>query len=110
MAFGQQSGPPASSSQLRTLLELLREAGHDDFRDARATMGFTQRQAGGRFTRDEAATFIDTLEERGADPDGSATGSADDLGPEERALRALSSTRLAAELRRRGWRVSEPTR
>ena len=58
MAFGKQPGPPASHQQLNDLLELLRKAGHADFRDARGPMGFTQRQAGGKFTRDEAEQFI----------------------------------------------------
>ena len=43
-------------------LALLQDAGHEDFRDARGPMGFTQRQAAGKFTVDEATAFIDTLE------------------------------------------------
>ncbi len=62
MAFGQSSGPPATGKQLRELQELLEAAGHVDFRDARGPMGFTQRQAGGKFTRDEADAFIEQLE------------------------------------------------
>ena len=62
MAFGQQSGPPASSRQVQELLALLQGAGLGGFRDARGPMGFTQRQAGGRFTRDEAEGFIERLE------------------------------------------------
>src|ERR1700736_2713029 len=62
MAFGQQSGPPASAKQVQVLVALLADAGHCDFRDARGPMGFTQRQAGGRFTRDEADAFIARLE------------------------------------------------
>ncbi len=65
MAFGQQSGPPAPANKVRELLELLHDAGHTDFRDARGPMGFTQRQAGGKFTRDEADAFIEQLEEAG---------------------------------------------
>ena len=68
MAFGQQTGPPASARQVRELLELLKEAGHSDFRDARGPMGFTQRQAGGKFSRDEAAAFIDQLQDAEARP------------------------------------------
>ncbi len=109
MAFGQQLGPPASQSQVRTLLALVRSAGHEDFRQARASLGLTQRQAGGRFTRDEAAALIESLESDAAADDAGGTGSADDLGPEERAVRALPSLRLAQELRRRGWRVAEPS-
>jgi len=61
MAFGQQSGPTASARQVQQLLALLENAGHTDFRDARGPMGFTQRQAAGKFTRDEAAAFIRAL-------------------------------------------------
>jgi hypothetical protein len=63
MSFGQPSGPPATAKQVRELLELLQAAGHSDFRDARGPMGFTQRQAGGKFTRDEAQELIDQLVE-----------------------------------------------
>ena len=61
MAFGQQSGPPATHRQLQELTELLHEAGHVDFRDARGPLGLTQRQAGGKFTRDEADELIEQL-------------------------------------------------
>jgi hypothetical protein len=67
MAFGQSSGPPASQSQMRELTELLQAAGHSDFRDARGPMGFTQRQANGKFTRDEADEFIAALQEAAED-------------------------------------------
>jgi hypothetical protein len=67
MAFGQASGPPATHSQLRELTELLQAAGHSDFRDARGPMGFTQRQANGKFTRDEADEFIAALQEAAED-------------------------------------------
>jgi len=63
MAFGQPSGPPATGKQLQELMQLLNAAGHTDFRDARGPMGFTQRQAGGKFTRDEADAFIAQLQE-----------------------------------------------
>jgi hypothetical protein len=112
MAFGKQSGPPASHHQLEALLELLRGAGHSDFRDARGPMGFTQRQAGGKFTRDEAQQFIDELEaaedERLAQPPKPSTQpEAPEQAAPDRALRDIPSERLAAELRRRGWTVSE---
>ena len=42
----------------------LQEAGHADFRDARGPLGFTQRQAGGKFTRDEAEQLIAHFEGR----------------------------------------------
>jgi hypothetical protein len=132
MTFGQPSGPPATAKQVQHLLALLQAAGHADFRDARGPMGFTQRQAGGKFTRDEAEAFIEQLEagdrpgsptdtpepatspahepaparpaaRRSATP-GAATGSSNT----EQALRKVPSTLLAAELQRRGWVVMEP--
>ena len=59
MAFGQSAGPAASHRQVAELLELLQNAGHADFKDARGPMGFNQRQAAGRFTADEAQALID---------------------------------------------------
>jgi hypothetical protein len=95
MAFGQQPGPPASARQLAQLLVLLRAAGYADFREARGPMGFTQRQAGGKFTRQEAETFIEQLQDAG--PAGSGARLID-----------VPSEELAAELQRRGWVVLEP--
>jgi hypothetical protein len=129
MAFGQSSGPPATGQQLRELLELLAAAGHTDFRDARGPMGFTQRQAGGKFTRDEADEFIERLQAEVADA-ASAAGSdttapaihpptskiaprplVTDPSPRPRieiALDEIPAEVLAAELQRRGWVVLEP--
>lgn len=107
MAFGQQSGPPASAKQVRDLLELLKAAGHSDFRDARGPMGFTQRQAGGKFSRDEATEFITQLE--GAESDGSAASVPTwRQSAQEQLLSSLASEQLAEELRRRGWTAIEP--
>jgi hypothetical protein len=108
MAFGQQSGPPASAKQVRDLLELLKAAGHSDFRDARGPMGFTQRQAGGKFSRDEATEFITQLE--GADSEGSTESSVPTWrqSAQEQLLGSLPSEQLADELRRRGWTAIEP--
>lgn len=138
MAFGQASGPPATGKQIRELLELLEAAGHSDFRDARGPMGFSQRQAGGKFTRDEAEAFIEQLEAEvnGDDPRGasSAPPKAGTVRPKQakppsNEPRSGSSWRdntprrteqhqidlsevpvehLAAELQRRGWIVAEP--
>lgn len=116
MSFGHASGPPATAKQVRELLTLLEAAGHLDFRDARGPMGFTQRQAAGKFTRDEAQAFIDELEQAAfeadappappplpvARPTPSATSS-----PVPRALRSATDDQLVAELRRRGWRTLE---
>jgi hypothetical protein len=109
MAFGQQSGPPASAKQVEELRALLREAGHSDFRDARGPMGFTQRQAGGKFTRDEAEAFIDQLqqaEHEAEAPPPAKPGSRP--SPANQALSKVPTEQLAAELQRRGWIVMEP--
>jgi hypothetical protein len=109
MAFGQQSGPPASHRQVSELLTLLQDAGHADFRDARGPMGFTQRQAAGKFTVDEAAAFIDALQAAEADRDlATAPEPAARLSSAEVALRRMPAETLAAELQRRGWIVVEP--
>jgi hypothetical protein len=105
MAFGQQAGPPATAKQVQELLALVQDAGHSDFRDARGAMGLTQRQAAGKFTRDEADALISRLQDdafvAGAPPPPRLTA-------DERAVRALSDAVLAAELQRRGWIVVEP--
>ena len=103
MAFGQQSGPPASAKQVRELLDLLEAAGHSDFRDARGPMGFTQRQAAGKFSRDEAAAFITQLLD--AESDGSIALAAPRWrqSAQDQLLSSLPSEQLAGELRRRGW-------
>ena len=109
MAFGQQAGPPATARQVQELLALLQAAGHADFRDARGPMGFTQRQAGGRFTRDEAEQLIERLQEAQDDGEGAAPPpAAPRVTAAERALRQVPAERLAAELQRRGWVVLEP--
>ncbi len=123
MAFGQASGPPASHSQMRELTELLEAAGHTDFRDARGPMGFTQRQAAGKFTRDEADEFIAALQEAAETADTGADApeappeppsapaprpKAAQRKPAEAQLGKFSDQQLAAELQRRGWVVMEP--
>ena len=109
MAFGQSSGPPAGSRLVNELLELLNTAGHSDFRDARGPMGFTQRQAGGKFTIDEAKAFIEELQEaqhRGEIAD--APPAVEKPSPQQEALRLIPDAELASELQRRGWIVVEP--
>jgi len=132
MAFGQQSGPPATAKQLQELVTLLQEAGHTDFRDACGPMGFTQRQAGGKFTRDEAAGFIEQLQLEAeqaeaaglspvpVDPAPVSPARPKAAKPAARSPRAkptaaanpaladVSAEDLAAELQRRGWIVVEP--
>lgn len=124
MAFGQSSGPPATGKQIRELEELLEAAGHTGFRDARGPMGFNQRQAAGKFTRDEADAFIAQLQNEAeseapapqpvsqpaarpaAKPRGAAPPAR--VSKTELALREASDELLAAELQRRGWIVVEP--
>jgi hypothetical protein len=105
MAFGQQSGPPASASQVRELLTLLKAAGHTDFREARGPMGFTQRQAAGRFTRDEATAFIDRLQDTESDETAAGVIAPSRRSATDQLMRRLPADDLAAELRRRGWTV-----
>jgi hypothetical protein len=109
MAFGQQAGPPASRREVQKLLTLLQDAGHTDFRDARGPMGFTQRQAAGKFTRDEAAAFIAQLQEAESSGEPAASQpSTARLSAAEQVLRRMPAEQLAAELQRRGWVVVQP--
>jgi hypothetical protein len=108
MAFGQQSGPPASSRQVQELLGLIQGAGHRDFREARGPMGFTQRQAGGRFTRDEADEFIERLQGAESDPGKPVAVQGWRDSAQEQLLGCMPAEQLAVELRRRGWMVIEP--
>ncbi len=122
MAFGQQSGPPASARQVQELLSLLQDAGHTDFRDARGPMGFTQRQAVGKFSRDEATAFIEQLLNESAEqgePTATKPTPPNPAAPKpmaratrpsaaEQALGKYPAGQLAAELQRRGWIVVEP--
>lgn len=73
-------------------------------------MGFTQRQAGGKFTRDEADEFIQQLEavEHGAGVESVPKPPAERLSKLEEQLRKVKPELLAAELQRRGWVVLEP--
>jgi len=74
MAFGQQSGPPASTKEVAELEALLGEAGYSSFREARHIYGLSQRQAAGKFTRTEAADLLERLT--------TGDGGADDPPPE----------------------------
>ncbi len=110
MAFGHQAGPPASRREVQELLTLLQEAGHVDFRDARGPMGFTQRQAAGKFTRDEAEALIERLQNEvgGTNETPSAAIAGARPSPVAKALGRVPTEELAAELQRRGWIVVEP--
>jgi hypothetical protein len=109
MAFGQQAGPRASRREVRELLTLLRDAGHTDFRDARRPMGFTQRQAAGKFTRDEAAAFIAQLQDTESSGEPAAPRPPNPrMSAAEQVLRRMPAEQLAAELQRRRWVVVQP--
>ena len=130
MSFQQSScGPPASPRQLSYLLTLVKKAGFEGFVDARQTMGFTQRQARGKFTGREASDYIDALltsEQllvRGdlpgvadandvvrhvAQTKREASAEAKRVEGQAALLRGIPADLLADELRRRGWIVSEP--
>jgi len=72
-------------------------------------MGFTQRQAGGKFTRDEADELIARLQR--AENDGEAIVAPEApvrISASEQTLRRMPAEQLAAELQRRGWVVMEP--
>jgi len=104
MAFGQQAGPPATARQVRELLELLIDAGHADFRDARGPMGFNQRQASGKFTRDEADSFIEQLQQeaeggggRGGDAGSPTSEPRSSEGPAQSTKGPAHSTKSAAQ-------------
>ena len=87
---------------------LLNAAGHADFRDARGPMGFTQRQAAGKFTVKEAATFIEGLESSEFDGIAPVAVAGPKLSASEQALRRMPAEQLAAELEQRGWSVTPP--
>lgn len=123
MAFGQSAGPAATGRQVKELLELLGNLGHADFRDARGPMGLNQRQAGGRFTADEAAELIDQLQaaehaaEQGEpvaaaieepEPESEPEKPVSELTDHEKAIRTAPTKWLVLEVRRRGWTVTKP--
>ena len=116
MAFGQQSGPPASSKQVEELLALFEGAGYSSFREARHIYGLTQRQAGGKFSRGEADELIARLAagegelnveqaERAIASSSDATERAAKRAANRQAeaVAALPDELLADELVRRGW-------
>jgi hypothetical protein len=109
MALGQ-SGPPASAKQVAYLQVLLEKAGFATFREARRPYGLTQRQATGKFTKQEASELIDRLI-NGDQPDddevenGKVAAATD---AQARLLKGMPAQWLADELLSRGWSVQEP--
>jgi hypothetical protein len=86
---------------------LLEKAGYGSFREARRAFGLTQRQAGGKFSKQEASALIDRLV-NGEEP---APPSIDEevLAAQATVVRGMPAQVLADELLRRGWTVHEPT-
>ena len=87
------------------LLALVRAQGHTDFRDARGPLQLSQRQAGGRFTTQEASALIDRLVSST-----SGGGDNEDAGAEERAgprATEVTGTRVTGP-RVTGPRATEP--
>jgi hypothetical protein len=71
-------------------------------------MGFTQRQAAGKFSRDEAAAFIGQLQDAESGGSIAVAAPAWRQSAQEQMMSSLPSEQLADELRRRGWTVIEP--
>jgi hypothetical protein len=120
MAFGQQTGPPASARQVDELAGLLEQAGYTSFREARHIFGLTQRQASGKFTQGEAVELIERLRSESdggsepsdappVDPGPAARRQADHLADRQAELLAkVPADDLADELVRRGWICMPP--
>lgn len=84
-------------------------------------MGLSQRQAGGKFTIQEASTLIDQLLNTDVSPDSApaAGGGVGDIGidaanekvraTQATTLRGIPADLLADELMRRGWSVHAPS-
>ena len=117
MAFGSQSGPPASAKQVAYLLVLVKKAGHDGFRDARHPLGLTQRQAGGKFTIGEASTLIEQLLSQDTGDEPASIGESRESEAATRRqhdrwaelVRGMPAELLADELTRRGWTSTAPS-
>lgn len=112
MPFGQASGPSATHKQLQYLEALVRQAGHDGFRDARGPLGLSQRQAAGKFTRDEASALIDMLVQGDAEAPAVAAATRPSPAPDvtpATPLDEVPTDALTAELERRGWTMHPPS-
>ncbi|MBI4936032.1 MAG: hypothetical protein HY828_19300 [Actinobacteria bacterium] len=114
MALGQ-SGPPASAKQVAYLQVLLEKAGFATFREARRAYGLTQRQASGKFTKQEASELIDRLINGDQPDEGQSVADALESGKvaaatdtQARLLKGMPAQWLADELLSRGWSVQEP--
>ena len=107
MALGA-SGPPASAKQISYLQALLEKAGYATFREARRAYGLTQRQAGGKFTKQEASALIDRLVNGEPEVDRETVLEEQANDTHALVLRGMPAQWLADELIRRGWQVTDP--
>jgi len=71
-------------------------------------MGFTQRQAAGKFTRDEVAGFLDAMQAPGGDKEAPVPAAPPAAPAVAGSVRRMPAELLATELRRRGWTLVEP--
>jgi hypothetical protein len=71
-------------------------------------MGFTQRQAAGKFTRTEADGLLERLRDQEPDVEKSIEVPLWRRSVQDELLGQVPAERLAIELRRRGWTVAEP--
>jgi len=109
VALGQ-AGPPASAKQISYLQALLEKAGYGGFREARRPLGLTQRQATGKFTKQEASELIDRLINGDTSPEAvEEVKLSIATDAQARLLKGMPAQWLADELLSRGWSVKEPT-
>ena len=90
------------------MLTLLQDAGHTDFRDARGPMGFTQRQAAGKFTRTKRRRSSPSSRRPSRRARPACPRTPTEVSASEQVLRRMPAEQLAAELQRRGWVVVQP--
>jgi hypothetical protein len=83
-------------------------AGHEGFREARHPLGLTQRQAAGRFTRDEADDLITRLQAMDDTAQPVDSNDMPRLAASQKVLQVMPADQLAIELERRGWTVIPP--
>jgi hypothetical protein len=101
------SGPPASAKQISYLQALLEKAGYAGFREARRPLGLTQRQASGKFSKQDASSLIDRLI-NGEPVEDAVEADLEVSDAQAMVLRGMPAQLLADELLRRGWSVAEP--
>lgn len=107
MTFGQESGPPASAKQIRELLASSRTSATPTSA-MHGPMRFTQRQAAGKFPRDEAEAFVGQLLDAESDGSNPVDAPAWRQRAQEQVMSCVPSEQLAAELRCRRWTANEP--